>query len=76
MALPVVTFDLPESVVTATGAALFAAGNDEAAFAGRVEDLLSDPELRARLGASGRARVARAVSASTSSPSARSSWWR
>jgi len=66
VALPVVTFDLPESVVTATGAALFAAGNDEAAFAARVDDLLSDPELRARLGAAGRARIAGPLSWSRS----------
>ena len=66
MALPVVAFDLPESVVTAEGAALFVAGNDEAAFADRVEDLLNDPELRARLGAVGRARIAGPLSWSTS----------
>lgn len=58
MALPVVAFDLPESVFTADGAALFAADNDEAAFADSVENLLNDPELRARLGATGRARIA------------------
>ena len=33
MGLSVVAFDLPESVVTAEGAALFVPGNDEAAFA-------------------------------------------
>ena len=32
MGVPVVAFDLPESVVAAEGVALFAAGNDEAAF--------------------------------------------
>ena len=58
MALPLVAFDLPESVVTAEGAALFAAGNDEAEFADRVDDLLNDPELRARLGTAGQARIA------------------
>lgn len=66
MAVPVVAFDLPESVVTAEAAALFAAGNDEAAFADRVEDLLNDPELRARLGAAGQARIAGPLSWSTS----------
>lgn len=66
MAVPVVAFDLPESVVTAEGAALFAAGNDEAAFADRVEELLNDPELGARLGAVGRARIAGPLSWSTS----------
>jgi glycosyltransferase involved in cell wall biosynthesis len=66
MALTVVAFDLPESVFTAEGAALFAAGNDEAAFADRVDDLLNDPELRARLGAAGRARIAGPLSWSRS----------
>lgn len=58
MAVPVVAFDLPESVVTADGAALFAAGSDETAFADRIEELLDDPELRARLGSAGRERIA------------------
>ena len=57
MGVPVVSYDLPESVVTAEGAALFAAGNDETAFADRIAELLTDPELRARLGAAGRARI-------------------
>lgn len=57
MGVPVVAFDLPESVVTAEAAGLFATGNDEAAFADRVEELLGDPELRARLGAAGKARI-------------------
>ena len=66
MGVAVVAFDLPESVVTAEGAALFAPGNDEAAFAARVEELLGDPELRARLGAAGRARIAGPLSWSAS----------
>ena len=66
MGVPVVAFDLPESVFTAEGTALFAPGNDEAAFADRLEELLSDPELRARLGAAGRARIAGPLSWSAS----------
>ena len=66
MGVPVVAYDLPESVVTAEGAALFAAGNDEAAFADRIEELLTDPELRTRLGAAGRARIAGPLSWSAS----------
>ena len=66
MGVPVVAFDLPESVVTAEGAALFAAGNDETAFADRVEELLRDPELRTQLGAAGRARIAGHLSWSAS----------
>src|SRR5262249_30340885 len=58
MAVPVVAFDLPESAFTAEGAALFAPGNDETAFADRLEELLGDPDLRAGLGAAGRARIA------------------
>jgi len=66
MGVPVVAFDLPQSVFTGEGAALFAPGNDEAAFADRLEELLSDPELRARLGAAGRARIAGPLSWSAS----------
>jgi glycosyltransferase involved in cell wall biosynthesis len=66
MGVPVVAFDLPESVVTAEGAALFAPGNDETAFAERVKDLLGNPELRGRLGAAGRARIAGPLSWSAS----------
>ena len=66
MALSLVAFDLPESVATAEGAALFAAGNDEAEFANRVDDLLNDPELRARLGTAGKARIAGPLSWSAS----------
>jgi glycosyltransferase involved in cell wall biosynthesis len=66
MGVPVVAFDLPESLVTAEGAALFVPGNDERAFADRVADLLDAPDLRARLGAAGRQRMAGPLSWSAS----------
>ena len=57
MSKPVVAFDLPETIVTAADAALFAPGNDHQAFADRIGELLDDSELRERLGRVGRARV-------------------
>jgi glycosyltransferase involved in cell wall biosynthesis len=57
MGRPLVAFDLPESIVTAGDAALFAPGNDEAAFAERIDALLDDPDLRSHLGRVGRERV-------------------
>jgi glycosyltransferase involved in cell wall biosynthesis len=57
MGRPVVAFDLPESIITAGTAALFAPGNDDTAFASRIGELLDDPGLRERLAEIGRARV-------------------
>jgi glycosyltransferase involved in cell wall biosynthesis len=57
MARPVVAFDLLETRTTAGETALYAPAGDVDAFASRVEQLLADPELRARLGEAGRARV-------------------
>jgi glycosyltransferase involved in cell wall biosynthesis len=57
MGRAIVSFDLQESRVTAGDAALYAPANDESAFADRIEELLDQPELRARLGEVGRARV-------------------
>jgi len=57
MGRAIVSFDLAESRVTAGDAALYAPGNDENAFADRIEELLDHPELRTRLGEIGRARV-------------------
>jgi glycosyltransferase involved in cell wall biosynthesis len=54
---PVVGYELVESKVTAGEAAVYAMPNDVESFARCIEDLLDDPERRARLGAMGRARV-------------------
>lgn len=57
MARPTVSFDLREARVSAGGAALYAPDNDEKAFAGLIDRLLRDDELRARMGECGRTRV-------------------
>ena len=57
MARPIVSFELREARVSAGEAAVFVAANDVAAFGEAIGSLLDDPELRARMGAIGRARV-------------------
>jgi glycosyltransferase involved in cell wall biosynthesis len=57
MSRPIVAYDLVEARVSAGDAALYAAANDEESFARAIDRLLSDPELRQRLGLDGRARV-------------------
>ncbi|MDH4145063.1 MAG: glycosyltransferase family 4 protein [Acidimicrobiia bacterium] len=56
LGVPTVSFDLPESRVTAGDAAVFVPGNDVGAFATAVAELLDDPARRARLAEAGRAR--------------------
>ena len=58
MARPVVAFDLRETRVSAGEAALYAEPNDSISFAACIERLLDDPELRNKLGARGRQRIA------------------
>jgi glycosyltransferase involved in cell wall biosynthesis len=55
--LPVVAFDLRETQVSAGDAAAYVPGNDVAAFARQVVDLLDDPERRQRMAALGRQRA-------------------
>ena len=49
MGLPVVSFDLSESIVTAGDAALYTKGQDEAAMAADLARLIDDPDLRQEL---------------------------
>jgi glycosyltransferase involved in cell wall biosynthesis len=62
LARPVVSFDLPESRVSAGAAARFARGDDVEDFARHIAELLDDPAERARLGDAGRRRVTEALS--------------
>ncbi|MFJ8825923.1 glycosyltransferase family 4 protein [Streptomyces sp. NPDC102467] len=57
MGRPIVSFDLREARVSAGDAAVYAAGDDEAAFAGLIALLLDDPEKRARMGKIGTERI-------------------
>lgn len=59
---PIVAFDLWETRATAEGAALYSPPNDEARFAERINELLSDDRLRQELGERGRTRVRSALS--------------
>jgi len=55
--LPVLSYDLHETRVSAGGAGVFVTANDERALAQGIVDLLEDPDRRKRLGAAGYARV-------------------
>jgi glycosyltransferase involved in cell wall biosynthesis len=54
---PIVSYDLEESRRSAAGAALYAPADDVQALAELIVQLLDDPELRAQLGSTGRART-------------------
>jgi glycosyltransferase involved in cell wall biosynthesis len=54
---PIVSFDLYETKLTASKAALFVPANDTTAFANGILKLLQHPELRTKMGAFGRQRV-------------------
>jgi glycosyltransferase involved in cell wall biosynthesis len=54
---PIVSYDLEESRRSAAGSALYAPADDVEALAELIVQLLDDPELRARLGSTGRART-------------------
>lgn len=54
---PIVQFDLKEGRASAGEASLYARQNDAVDFAGKIADLLDDPERRARMGEIGRARI-------------------
>ncbi len=62
MGIPIVSYDLSESRATAAGAALYAAEPTPASLGRCLDELLADPELRARMGQEARERVASALS--------------
>ncbi|MEU2498263.1 glycosyltransferase family 4 protein [Streptomyces pseudogriseolus] len=57
MGRPIVSFDLKEARVSAGEAAVYAAGDDELAFARLVAQLLDDPEQRSQMGKFGQERI-------------------
>ena len=57
MGKPVVAFDLPEHRVAAADAALYAESNDERDFARKLQRLIEDKEMRARMGELAQKRV-------------------
>ncbi|OPX11653.1 glycosyltransferase family 4 protein [Mycobacterium sp. AT1] len=67
MARPIVSFELLEARVSAGGAAVYVADNDEFAFAEAIDELLDDPHRRREMGELGRHRVERQLSWSSSS---------
>ena len=69
MGLPMVSFDLTESRVSAGDAALFARPNDVVEFADLLVELLDDRVRRKQMGEIGRGRVAGALSWSRSQAS-------
>jgi glycosyltransferase involved in cell wall biosynthesis len=69
MGRAIASYDLAESRVSAGPAASYAAGGDPEALAHCVDELLDDPERRARMGALGLERVERRLSWQASEPS-------
>ncbi len=54
---PIVQYDLVEGRRSAEGASLYARADDAADFAGKILDLLADPDRRAEMGREGRRRM-------------------
>ena len=54
---PIVSFDLPETRVTAQKAAIYVTPNSELEFAEAIVRLMDNPEERTELGAFGRRRI-------------------
>ena len=57
MSRPIVSYDLQESRIGAADAAVYAAADDVADFAVRIDELLDDPRRREAMGQRGRARA-------------------
>jgi glycosyltransferase involved in cell wall biosynthesis len=57
MSRPIVSYDLQESRIGAADAAVYAAADDVADFAARIDELLDDPGRREAMGRRGRARA-------------------
>ena len=74
MERPIVSFDLTEARVSAGEAAVYAAPNDETAFAKQIADLLDDPEERARMGGIGAERIRGPLSWSRSTVALRAAY--
>lgn len=65
---PLVQFDLTEGRASAGEAALYAQANDAQDFARQIARLIEDPDLRARMGKTGRTRVMEQLSWAHSAP--------
>ncbi|WP_425102260.1 glycosyltransferase family 4 protein [Tropicibacter sp. S64] len=65
---PLVQFELTEGRASAGDASLYAKANDPQDFARCLAQLIENPDLRARLGAQGRARVLESLSWDASAP--------
>jgi glycosyltransferase involved in cell wall biosynthesis len=65
---PIVQFDLKEGRVSAGGASLYATANDVEDLADKIEQLLKQPNKRARMGALGRDRIVARLSWAHSAP--------
>jgi glycosyltransferase involved in cell wall biosynthesis len=54
---PIVSFDLPETRITAQDAAVYVHGNDEIQFASQMARLMDDPVMRSEMGCRGQDRI-------------------
>lgn len=76
LARPIVAFPLRQTQAIAGEAAAYATANDVGSFAARIEELLDDPDRRARMGAAGRSRVEEGMSWAHSTASLKAAYRR
>jgi len=57
LAKPIVSFDLTESIYSASDAAIYVENNDERQFAESINTLIKDPTLRLQMGQAGFERI-------------------